>query len=168
MPRSGWLMVKDHGPAPEIATLRFLLPVCLLTGASEFLTLLYPGEHSFTGLLVAAVISFCAFFIGYYVALVLEKLFLPGTVKELPSSPYGKLLTMTGVASLALFHILYRALPMLDFLIEFMPLWTVFITYRGLAIADISHEKYPLSLGVMCVVIVCAPMLTEWILTLFT
>lgn len=174
-PAAGWRRVKENGPSPELATLRFLLPLSLISGASVFFTLLYPhnieldeNQSWFTFLLVSAVIQFCSFFIGYYFALVLAKVFLPKADRFLPSSRYGKLLTMTGVGTLAFFHILYKAFPMLDTILVFLPLWTIFIIYKGLALADIKEEKSLLAMGVMCVAIVCAPTLIEWILVLFT
>lgn len=175
MPASGWEMAKKHGPAPELATLRFLLPLCLLSGASVFFGLLYPGsrnifseEAGFTVMLVNAVIQFCSFFIGYYVALLLEKAFLPRNAKELPSTSYGKLLTMTGVATLALFHIIFEALPMLDFVLVFLPLWTIFLLYKGIDHPSVSHsDKRLLDVGIVCIVTIVSPTLVEWILALF-
>lgn len=168
MPTKGWEMIKRHGPTPEIATLRFLLPICLLAGGAEFFSLLYPNQLTFTSTLVNAVVELCSFFLGYFMALVLAKLFLPGDAKFFPSSDYGKLLTMAGVATLAFFHILLMALPMFDFLIEFLPLWTIFITYKGMNFAEIDKERSAFSMGVMCVVIICSPVLIEWIFSLFS
>ena len=166
-PASGWESAKKCGPTPELATIRFFLPICLLSGASEFFSLIYQVNLSFTGLLVAAVISFCSFFIGYYLALVFAKLFLPKDSRDFPSSNYGRLLTMTGVTTLAIFHILFKAIPMFDFIIEFFPLWTIFLLYKGMKLAEINREKSTYDLGVMCVVIICCPVIVEWALSFF-
>lgn len=168
MPASGWERLKKAGPSPEIATFRFLVPICILAGASDFFALLYPGQYGFTGLLVNSVVSFCSFFIGFYLALVLAKIFLPSEAKEFLSSSYGKLLTMTGVGTLAFFRILMQGLPMLDFILEFLPLWTIFLIYKGMKLSDIPSEKAAYSMGVMCVTVICGPVLTEWALSLFT
>lgn len=167
MPASGWESTKRRGPSPDIATLRFLLPVCLLSGGSEFFTLLYQTQVEFTSILVAAVISFFSFFLGYYLTLILARLFLPKEAKFFPASKYGRLLTMTGVSTLAIFHFLYKALPMFDFFFEFLPIWTIFLVFRGMRLSDIVPEKAAFSMGVMCVVIVASPVLVEWIFTLF-
>lgn len=175
MPTSGWRLAKENGPAPEIAVLRFLLPLSLLSGASVFFSLLYPREidplgadAGFTVLLVNAVIQFCSFFIGYFLALVFAKLLLPKGDRFLPSSPYGKLLVMAAIGSLAFFHIMFEVLPMLDSILVFLPLWTIFIIYKGMEISGIQEEKSLLAVGVICVVTVCAPTMIEWILLLFT
>lgn len=166
-PTGGWERVRDNGPLPEIAVLRFLLPISILSGGAEFISLLYPGSPTITGVLIGAVISFMAYFIGYYVAVLLAKVFMPKDVKTFPTTIYGKLLTMTSVASLALFHILYKALPMFDFLLEFLPLWTIFIIYQGMTVAKLKTEKFPLALGVMCVVVIASPVLITWVFSLF-
>lgn len=167
MPMSGWERAKNNGPSPDIAVLRFLLPVCLLAGGAEFLALLYQGSAGFASLLVNAVVSFCSFFLGYYIALVFARIFLPREARNFPSSRFGRLLTMTGIATLAFFHILMMALPMFDFVIEFFPLWTIFLIYKGMKFANIKPEKAPFSMGVMCVVVICGPILVEWALSLF-
>lgn len=167
-PASGWLMARDRGPTAEMATLRFLLPLSLLSGASDFLSLLYPLQNTFQGVLVGGVINFFSFFLGYYIALVLARLFLPKEGRDFPTSNYGRLLTMTGIATLAIFHIVSMALPMLDFIFEFLPLWTLFLIYRGMHLADFKTDKSFYALGVMCVTVICSPMLVLWIFSFFT
>lgn len=168
MPTSGWDRVKKYGPTPDIATLRFLLPLSILSGASEFFTLVYqPGQHGFSAILVSGFISFLSYFLGYYLSLVFAKIFLPKEAKFFPSSSYGKLLTMIGVATLAIFHMLYKILPFLDFAIEFFPIWTIFLIFKGMRYSDIAPEKNAFSMGVLCVVIIACPVLVEWIFTLF-
>lgn len=168
MPASGWALARKNGPSPEIATIRFLLPMSLAAGISNFFTYFYPGRNSFTTVLVGAVITFCSFFLAYYIALLLQKLFLPKEGRDLPATSYGKLLTMTGIGTLALFHILTQALPMLDVILEFLPLWTIFLLYTGLKNTGVNNEKFVYALGVVCIVVVCSPYLVEWIFSLFT
>lgn len=167
MPTVGWEMVASRGPKPEIAVLRFLLPLSLAAAGSEFFAILYKSELSFTSLLVQAVIIFSSFFIGYYLSLVLAKIFLPRDAKDFPSTPYGKLLIMTGVASLAFFMVLEKALPMVDFILEFLPLWTVYILYKGMTMVVVSGDKQTFSIGVICVVVISSPVIVEWFLSLF-
>lgn len=168
MPNYGWTLARDHGPLAEVAVLRFLLPLSLISGGAEFFSLLYPNAPSFTGALVGAVVMFCSFFLGYYIALVMAKLFLPREERGFPHSQYGRLLAMTGVATLAIFHILFKLLPMFDFIIEFFPLWTIFLLYKGMKIADVPQEKWTVSLAVVCLAVICSPPLVEWIFSLFT
>ena len=168
MPTSGWERVKKRGPSPDIASLRFLLPVSLLSGASEFFSLLYqPGQVEFAGIMVAGVISFFSYFLGYYLSLLLAKLFLPKVARYFPSTDYGKLVAMTGVSSLAIFHLVYKALPIFDFILEFLPIWTIFMVFKGMQIAGIEPEKAAFSMGVMCLVVIASPVLLESILSLF-
>ena len=167
-PASGWEKVRKEGPSPEVAVIRFLLPFCLLAGGADFFRLLYEVQLVFSDLLVEAVITFCSFFLGYYVSLVLLKLFLPRESKEFPVTRYGRLLVIGSTVSLAIFHILYVALPMFDFLIEFFPLWTVFLIYKGTASGCFEEERHAFSMGVVCVVVICSPVLIKWIFSFFT
>lgn len=174
MPVKGWRKVFEGGPSPEIAVLRFLLPLSFLSGAAAFFAYLYPGaeggigvENNLRIVLVNAVIQFCSFFIGYYVALLLAKVFLPKGTADFLSTRYGKLLTMTGVGTLALFHIIFQAFQMFDFILVFLPLWTIFLIYKGMERIEFNNDKRLPAIGVICVVIVAAPTIVEWTLTLF-
>lgn len=167
MPTSGWERMKLRGPIPEIAILRYLLPISLMAGAAEFFSLLYPGQAEFSSLLVAGVINFCSYFIGYFLALIFASIFLPKIARGFPGTNYGKLLTMTGVSTLAIFRILYKAFPMLDFVFEFLPIWTIFLVYKGMAIAGIEREKAAFAMGAMCLVVIACPVLVAWAFSLF-
>lgn len=166
MPSSGWEMVMDRGPKPEIAVLRFLLPVSVLSGVSDFFNLIYMVDCTFTELLVSAVITFCSFFIGYYLSLVFCKLLLPKDAGHFPVSPYGKLIILFSTATLAFFHILMQAIPMFDFIFEFLPIWTVYLIYKGMKMVVVSAEKQTYAIGLTCIVTICSPFLIEWFLSL--
>lgn len=170
-PSSGWAKVRNSGPSPDIATIRFLLPLSIISGAACFLSLLYPHESDaggFAVMLVEAVIELCSMFIGYFVALVTAKLFLPKEDKNTITTNYGKLLIMTGVATIAIFHVFYVAFPMLDFILGFLPIWTIFIQIKGMEQIKFRSDKKLLSMAVIILATVAAPAVIEWILTLFT
>lgn len=168
-PASGWAKVRHSGPSPDIATIRFLLPLCLLSGAACFLSLLYPhdADTGFAVMLVEAVVELCSFFLGYYVAQVVAKLLMPKDDRHIVSTDYGKLLIMAGVATIALFHILFVAFPMIDFILGFLPIWTLFIQFKGMELIKFKSDKRLLSMAVICLATVASPAIIEWILMLF-
>ena len=167
-PEQGWKRARLHGPIPEIATIRFLIPLCILAGASEFFALIYPGHYTISGLLVGAVITFCAYFLGYYLSLVLSRILLPRNTRKLSATDYGKLLIMGATGTLAFFQILIKSLQMFDFILEFLPLWTIFIIFQGIKqIEDVESDKILFAIGLLCVIVICCPILIEWILALF-
>ena len=167
-PAKGWRKGRFYGPMPEIAIIRFLIPLCIIAGVSDFFTLLYPGQYTFAGILLESVITLCSYFIGYFLALVLSRILLPGNSRHLPSTDYGKLLIMGAMGTLAFFHVLIKALPMFDFLLEFLPLWTIFIVFEGVKQVDKQEgDKALFAIGLLCVIIICSPILVEWVLALF-
>lgn len=174
-PQSGLKKLRQNGPSPELAAARFLLPLCLLTGFSAFFSYLYPGqivsfaeENNFSVILVNAVVQFCAFFLGYYVAVLMARVFLPKGIRYFTSTKYGKLLTMTAIGTLAFFHIVCKALPMFDSFLVFLPLWTIFIIYKGMEPIAFDSDKKLLAIGTMCLITIVSPTLIAWILVLFT
>ena len=167
MPSAGWELAMTAGPRPEIAVIRFLLPVCLLAAGSEFFAYFYNVGLNFTAVLVQSVLIFTSFFLGYFIALVFSRLFLPKDAKDFPGSQFGKLLIMGGIGSLAFFEVLINLLPMIDFILEFLPLWTVFIIYKGMQMTVVSPEKQTWAIGAVCIVVICSPIVVEWFLSLF-
>lgn len=166
-PQLGWSRARDEGPTPEIATLRFFIPICIFAALADFLIYLYPGQYTFPGVLVGSVVTLCSFFIGYYLSLVLTRLLLRKHSKSLPATDYGKLLIMGSTATLAFFHILMRAFPMFDFILEFLPLWTIYLVFEGIRQDHHDQEYSIFSIGMVCLIIICSPILIEWILSLF-
>lgn len=167
MPGSGWQRLWYHGPLPEVAGIRFLLPLCILSGLSEFFVYLYQVQVVFSDVLVSAVIQFCSFFLGYFLSLLLLKFAMPKDSEGFSDTPYARLMLMTGIGTLAFFHVLFMALPMFDFILEFLPLWTVYILYEGMRQKKVSESKQMYATGVVCFIVICAPFLIEWLLTLF-
>ena len=164
MPASGWQRTFENGPLPEIAVIRFLLPMCILSGLSEFFVYFYQVQLSFSSVLVSAVIIFCSFFIGYFLALLLAQIAMPKEARQFAGTDTAKLMIMTGIGTLALFHILFMALPMFDFILEFLPLWTVYILYEGMRKNKVSETKQTYATAALCVAVICSPMLIEWLL----
>lgn len=167
MPGAGWKLLWNNGPLPEVAGLRFLIPISLISGASEFFVYLYQVQVDFADVLVSSVIQFCSFFLGYFLSLLFLKLALPKDSKSFADTHYCKLMVMTAIGTLAFFHFLFMALPMFDFVLEFLPLWTVFLLYEGLRQKHISDSMQLYATAAVCVIVICAPFLIEWILTLF-
>lgn len=163
-PASGWRMTMEYGPLPEVALLRFLLPLSVLSGLSEFFVYLYEVQLAFSDVLVSAVINFCSFFLGYFVALLFTMWAFPKEARPFVKTPYCKLMIMTGMGTLALFHIVFMALPMFDFLLEFLPLWTVFLIYEGMRLKSVSESRQTYATGAICVIVICTPFLIEWAL----
>lgn len=162
-PDNGWRDLEEKGLKPDNFIVRFFIPLCLLGGCADFISLLYDSSLSFSETLVSSVINFIVNFLSYFLAIVVAGVFLPHHDKKFPYTPYGRFLVMFGVGSLVVYHILFRFLPMFDFLIEFFPLWTVYLIYKGCKKVDFDPSKSTYALGVMCVTIICCPILLEWV-----
>lgn len=167
MPGSGWKRLRDHGPLPEVALVRFLLPLCVLSGVAEFFVYLYQVQLSFADILVSAVIQFCSFFLGYFLSLLMLKVLMPKDAEGFVETQYAKLMIMTGIGTLALFHVVFMALPMFDFVLEFLPLWTVYILYEAMRQKKVSESKQLYATGAVCFTVISAPFIIEWLLTFF-
>lgn len=168
MPSSGWKEIKTKEIRSESVSLAFFLPFCIIASLSDFFTVFYEVRHNYAELFVEIITTFFTFFVGYYICVLIAGVFLPHDDKPFATSNYGKIVQMAGITSLAIYHILYEAFPFFDFIIEFLPIWTVYLVYKAMALADIKSNKATYSLGVICVGIIGSPVLVEWLLSLIT
>lgn len=168
MPASGWKLIKERMVTPEAVAMKFLLPVSILAAGSVFFGLIYDVSVHFTDLLVDMVVTFFTFFLGYYISILIARIFMPAADRGFPMTDYGRKMASVSVGTLALINILYNAVPLFDFIIEFFPLWLVYMLYKAMNLADIDRNKSTYSLGVMCVSVICSPILIEWFFSLFT
>ena len=168
LPADGWNMLRDKNVSPNQVIPGFFIPLCILAALSNFFTLIYDSQLAYSDLFVNIVITFFSFFLGYYLAILMGRLLLPKADRDFPMTRFGRLMIIVGISTLLLFKILMFALPMFDFIIEFFPIWTVYLLYKGLAKSDLNENKISYSLGVICVVIIASPVLVEWLLSLLT
>lgn len=166
LPASGWSALKKTGGKPERGITAFLLPVCILAALSTLFRLVYDKSSDVTDILIGIVVTFFSFFLGYFIVILIAKLFFPAHEKNFPSSDYGRWLSLTCIGTLALIYILSQALPMFDFIIEFFPLWTVYMLYKGMELAGLDRNKSTYDLGVMCVAVISSPFIINWFLSI--
>lgn len=168
MPSTGWKQLNDNEIKPESVVVGFLLPLSVIAAFSNFFSLIYELDLRFTDLLVGIVITFFTYFLGYYIAVLIAKIFLPKQDRGFATSNYGRILILDSMGALAIIHIIMEALQLFDFVIEFFPLWTVYMLYKGMAFAKVDSNKATYSLGVMCVAVISSPVLINWFFDLFT
>lgn len=168
MPSQGWKKIRESDLKPDSAVIGFLLPMSLLAAISNLFSIIYDIDLKYTDLLVGMVVSFFTYFLGYYIAVLIARIFVPTAVRDFPMSNYGRNLITGCMGTLAMIHIIYEAFQLFDFVIEFFPLWIVFMLYKGMSQVNTDSNKATYTLGVMCVAVISSPVLIEWFFSFFT
>ncbi len=106
-------------------------PLIALASAVSFTQLFYDSESTVITSMVNAVVTFISIFFGYFTTVLCGKWLLTRQPAEQIVKDYGKIYLMTGFCSLCLFYILYRLFPILAPVWGLLPIWTIYIIWKG-------------------------------------
>lgn len=163
-PIEGWKSIRRSGISSEEFASGCFYPLVALASLSEFAKLLYGEDVSLSMLLIDALLVFLAFFLGYFGALFLGRIIVPGG-SEIFEKNFGRIFVMNSMATLALFFVLLLSLPMLEPVLVFLPLWTVYVVCRGVKFLRFKPGSETLSTGIVSLLIIGMPLLMGWVLS---
>ncbi|MDE6716598.1 MAG: hypothetical protein K2J70_00260 [Muribaculaceae bacterium] len=130
-PVEGWKEFKRRGYTPDEVARGCFFPLLFLASLSDFTPKLY-GHYITTGeCVMQALVTFVSFFFGYFCVTLIGRSILPKGSREIFQNNFGKEFVMINVSSLALFYMAIRLFPMLDAILVFLPIWTIYIIYKG-------------------------------------
>ncbi|MCM1291665.1 MAG: hypothetical protein NC201_05725 [Prevotella sp.] len=130
-PLNGWKRLKNSRLTPEKVASGMFYPLISVASLSVFADKFYSGERSLSLLLERAIGVFVSFFAGYYIVLILCKMILPGDAKQKIESRYGKMWLEYLISTLTIFYILYEILPVLEPILFFTPIMTLYLAIKG-------------------------------------
>lgn len=165
-PVEGWKELKRrHYPVEEIASGLFY-PMVALASISEFAGMVYTtigvGEC-----LMRALTAFISFFFGYFTVLLLCGAILPKMSKTVMKTAIGKEFVMVNMSTLALFFMTINLFPMIDAVLVFLPIWTIYLIYKGIRILRIPEGVETRTKILLTFLIIGAPLLWSWLMGIF-
>ncbi|MCM1369819.1 MAG: hypothetical protein NC204_05540 [Candidatus Amulumruptor caecigallinarius] len=166
-PVEGWKALKRSRIKPEDFASRCFYPLVALSTASEATSFLYEANFTYTDLVYAGITTFVSFFFGYFTVLLFGGIMLPPEAKEVMKKPIGKLFVLLNMSTLAIFYTLGRVLPMADPILVFLPIWTIYLVFKGIRILRVPKDKENITTSLLSVLIVGAPILLNWVFTEF-
>lgn len=163
-PVEGWKALNRHKSlTPEVMARRCFFPMAALAAVSAFSVFIYGFDPSVEQAVVKATVSFITFFLGYYSILFCGRILLGPEVGSRLDDRYGRGLVMLSLSTLALFSSINRWMPMLEPVLVFLPLWTIYTVTRG-----VKYLRAPAGRATRVTVIVVAliigmPLVINWI-----
>lgn len=164
-PVEGWKALKRVRFQPDKVMGSLLCPCVALASVSEFMAFVYEANVTLTEVLVRAVETFITFFFSYYSVLAVAGIFMGETVRKTLNSQFGKNFLMTSMATLPVFYMLYRLLPILGPVLVFLPLWTIYLVFRGVRFLRLPKEKDNVATVLLCALEIGMPVLWNWFFT---
>lgn len=164
-PVEGWKALKRARLKTEEFASRCYYPLIALAAISEVSKIFYEANVSVSDWAVDGLITFMTFFFGYFSVLLAGDFMLPSKSRDIIKKDIGKQFVMLAMSSLAIFWIFIQIMPMLEPVLVFLPLWTIYLIYKGVRILRVPEEVENSTTGLLCMLIIGIPVLWNWVLT---
>lgn len=164
-PVEGWKEFKRRRYTVEEVSNGCFYPLVALAAVSEFAEMIYTTA-SLSTCLLRAVTAFIAFFFGYFTIILLSGVFLPKVSVMKVKGVLGKEFVMMNLSTLTLFFTAINLFKMIDAVLVFLPIWTIYLIYKGVRILRVPNEVESRTKIVLTFLIIGAPLLWQWFVSL--
>ncbi|MDE5807323.1 MAG: YIP1 family protein [Muribaculaceae bacterium] len=162
-PVEGWKELKRRKYSPDEVASGCFFPMTAFAAISEFAAKIYTNI-TVSECLIKAVFTFISFFFGYFTIMLLCGVFLPSSVKDAMKKELGKEFVMMNLSTLALFLIAINIFPMIDAVLVFLPLWTIYLIYKGVKILRVPPMLEARVKAILVFLIIGIPLFWDWLL----
>ena len=166
-PVEGWKALKRARFSTDEFASKCFYPLVALATVSEAAKFFYEANYTLVEWMMDGMTTFITFFFGYFTILLAGGFMLPRLSRDLMKKDIGKQFVMLGMSTLAIFWTLIQAVPMLDPVLVFLPLWTIYLIYKGIRVIRVPEEVENSTTGIMCALVIGVLVLWNWLLTEF-
>lgn len=163
LPLKGWKKIKNTDYHPDTVSRKMFFPLMAIVAAGMFLTMIYNPELSLSNVLQRAIVIFVSFFFGYYAVMICCGFLLSVTGKEKIDTNFGKVFIMMNMSALILFYIIYEAVPMLEPVLIFTPIYVIYMIFRGIRFLRIKNNETTKTAIILCFLTIGIPLLVNWL-----
>lgn len=164
-PVEGWKALKRAKIPSDKFAAKCFYPLIAIASLSEFAAMFYEANIPIVDMIVRVLMVFISFFFGYFSALSVAVVSLHSSVKETMKSSLGKNFIMLSMSTLAIFLTLFNLLPMVGPALVFLPIWTVYMIFRGVRILRGPRDKEAMTVVILSTLVIGMPLLWNWIFT---
>ena len=137
-PLKGWEDVETDAFEAKTLLLKGLLPFLAITALTVFVKLFYVADIHWIALIEQAIVCFMKFFVGYFVASFCFTLYLPECIEGEISVNNCHTFIIYAIGMLALINIFQNLLPIDIAIVYVMPVYVLYVMWRGLRYLRIS------------------------------
>lgn len=164
-PVEGWKKLKRARFKTEEMARRCFYPLIALAAFSNAAKLFYEANVTAAAWAVSGLVTFISFFFGYFTVLLCGEFVLPRRSRDFLKKEIGRQFVMLCLSTLAIFRAMMIVLPMFEPVLVFLPLWTIYLIYKGIRVIKVPSEVENSTTGIMCMLIIGVPLLWSWICT---
>lgn len=133
-PVSGWKKLKSSEISADNYASNMFYPLLALTSASVFFEKFHSREVELQSMLIQAIACFATYFFSYFIIQMLCRLLFTGDKLKEIGGNFGKIFCMTILATLCIYMLVENIIPMLGTILVFLPIYTIYIMYKGFPI----------------------------------
>lgn len=163
-PVEGWKFLKRARFSTDEFASRCFYPLIALAAISEIANVFYEANFTLADWAVEGLGTFMTFFFGYFTVILLGGIILPRQSRDILRKDIGRQFVMLAMSTLALFWIFINIMPMFEPVLVFLPLWTIYLVYKGVRILRVPKDAENSTTGLLCMLIIGAPLLWDWLL----
>lgn len=163
-PVEGWKALRrSHINVEKIQSACFY-PLLAVLAVCNFVEFFYSVNVSLTSVVTQAVVDFVSFFFAYLsIPIMLTWFFTKENIEKIEES-YGKKFILISLSTLVLFSIMIKLLPILWPILIFLPIWTIYIMFKGVRFFRFSKNEEMKFYILSVVGVIGTPILIDWIL----
>ena len=149
-PAKGWEDVEDalidRRLNVRAAYIRGFMPLIVCASLAAFIRMLYPGGPDFLSALSRAIIDFVALFLSYHLSIyvissMMPRFFDPADADLARDQRRLALTSMMALAFVSLVILVSNAIKVRIAILDFVPLYAIFIIWKGCGFLGISHRQ---------------------------
>lgn len=163
-PVEGWKALKRARLSTDSFASGCFLPCVSFAALIEIIKIFYEANYTIGSWLLDTVSTFLIFFFGYFSVILIGGAVLPKKARVLMHKDIGKQFVMLNISTLALFWALIELVPMLDPVLVFLPLWTIYLIYKGVRVIRVPSDVENSTTGYLCLLIIGLPLLWNWVI----
>lgn len=163
-PVEGWKTLRRSKIEVESLQSGCYYPLLAILAISKFAEYFYSVNVSLSQIITDAIVSFVAFFFGFFCIQIVISMFLSKEAKENFEGKFGKEYIMIALSTLAIFSIVTDLLPMIWPILIFLPIWTFYLMFKGVRFFKF-HEKEEIKFFIISAAsVIGIPLMIEWLL----
>lgn len=163
-PVEGWKKLRRSKIKTESLQSGCFYPLLALLAISNFADFFYLVNVGLTEVVTKAIVAFVAFFFAYFCIPVILSWVLPKEVTEKFEGEFGRQYTLIALSSLVLFTILTNVLPMLWPILIFLPIWTLYLMFKGVRFFILPPKQEMKFFILSGVAVIGTPLLIDYVL----
>lgn len=163
-PVEGWKNLRRSHIKLETLQSGCFYPLLALVAVSKFAEFFYSVNVSLGKVVTEGVIAFVAFFFGFFCVSQFLNLVLPPDMVKKFDCRFGKEYIVISMSTLALFSMLTDLLPMIWPILIFLPLWTLYIMFKGVRFFKFAVNQEMKFYIFAASAAIGMPLLIDWVL----